>query len=55
MRKVKGSLEKIMEVLGPYLPQKQVVTPETNQKWKLPEDRYANSDDKRKRRNPAAL
>jgi hypothetical protein len=54
MQKAKGSLEKMMEMLRPYLPQKQVVTPETTQKWKLPEDHYAPSGHKKKR-NPAAL
>ncbi len=56
MRKAKGSLEKMMEMLRPYLPEKQVVTPGTTQKWKLAEDHYASSgDNKKKRRNPAAL
>lgn len=54
LQKAKGSLEKMMETLRPYLPQKQVSVPETAQKWKLPEDYFMPSG-RKKRRNPAAL
>jgi hypothetical protein len=56
MRRAKRSLDKMMEMLRPYLPQKQPVAPITSQKWKLPEDHYAPPEEKKKRkRNPSAI
>jgi hypothetical protein len=55
MRKARGSLGKMMEMLRPYLPKKQAVAPETVQKWKLPEDHYPNPEEKKRRRNLSAL
>jgi hypothetical protein len=52
VRKAKGSLEKMMEMLRPYLPKKQTVVPEMTQKWRLTEDNYGS---RKKKRNPAAL
>lgn len=53
MRRAKGSLGKMMEMLGPYLPQKQAIPPKSVQKWKLPEDEYGTAE--QKKRNPASL
>jgi hypothetical protein len=52
LRKAKGSLGKMLDMLRPYLPKKQVVVPETAQKWRLSEDDYGNE---KKKRNLAAL
>jgi hypothetical protein len=49
IRKAKGSLEKILESLRPYLPKKQPVAVESPQKWRLPEDNYGSPEEKTKR------
>ena len=40
LRRAKGSLGKMLEILAPYLPKKQIVVPEATQNWKLPENDY---------------
>jgi hypothetical protein len=46
LRKARGALKEMMDMLRPYLPGKQSVPPEQVQKWQLPEDRYGTPGQK---------
>ena len=54
VRQVKESLEKMLEMLRPFLPTRQVMVPKTVRKWKLSEDAL-EIPKRTKGRNPAAI